>query len=69
MDEDPVAAQYQFTSDTRVGSFEIDNSTGNVKLINEMPGDAAGQHFDRVAVKIRRAWKTGQLPDFAERAC
>jgi hypothetical protein len=69
MDEDPAAAQYQFTTDTRVGSFKINKSTGNVKLINETLGDAAGQHFDRVAIKIRRAWKTGQLPDFAESAC
>lgn len=66
MDEDPAATRYQFTSDTRAGSFEIDKSTGNVKLINEMPGDAAGRHFEKAAVKIMRAWKTGQLPDFAE---
>lgn len=66
IDEDPAAARYRFASGDRSGSFEIDKSTGNITLVNQMPDDDAGRHFERAAVKIMRAWKTGPLPEFAE---
>ncbi|GGZ00630.1 hypothetical protein ACFFTM_09560 [Pseudoduganella plicata] len=66
IDEDPAAARYRFTSAERSGSFEIDKSTGNITLVNQMPDDDAGRHFERAAVKIMRAWKTGPLPEFAK---
>lgn len=64
--EDEASARYRFTSGTRTGTFEIEKTTGNVSLIDEMPDDPAGHHFERASVKIMGAWQAGQLPDFAE---
>lgn len=64
--QDQTTARYQFASGGRIGSFEIEKATGQVTLIDEMPDDTAGHHFERAAVKIMRAWRAGHLPDFAE---
>lgn len=64
--QDETTVRYQFASGARIGSFEIEKATGQVTLIDEMPDDTAGRHFERAAVKIMRAWKAGEMPDFAE---
>lgn len=64
--EDQRVARYRFSSGVRSGNFEIEKASGSIELLDEMPDDASGRHFERAAVKIIRAWKTGQLPDFAE---
>lgn len=67
MSEDDLVAIYRFTGDGgRTGSFQIDKESGDVSLVEPMPGDEQGRSFNRAAVKIMREWKQGNLPVRAE---
>lgn len=67
IDEGDDVANYRFKSDGgRVGLFQINKSSGEVKLIEQMPGDEGGHIFNRAAVKVMREWKRGKLPSVAE---
>lgn len=65
--ENDLVVSYRFTGDGgRTGSFQIDKESGEVSLVEQMPGDEQGHAFNRAAVKIMREWKQGNLPAFAE---
>lgn len=65
--EDDVAARYRFVGDNeRAGTFSIDKGTGDISLIEQMPGDEGGHMFNRAAMKVMRAWKQGSLPETTE---
>ena len=65
--EDDLVARYRFTCDGgRIGSFQIDKESGEVSLLEPMPGDERGHAFNRAAVKIMREWKQGNLPARSE---
>ncbi|TKC85968.1 hypothetical protein FAZ69_21885 [Trinickia terrae] len=67
IDEEGEVANYRFKSDGgRVGVFKICKSNGEVKLIEQMPGDEGGHIFNRAAVKVMREWKRGKLPSVTE---
>lgn len=65
--EDDGAARYRFVGDNgRAGTFAIDKETGEISLVEKMPGDEGGHMFNRAAMKILRAWKQGSLPESTE---
>ena len=65
--DDGSKAEYRFRGDHgSVGRFEIDKSSGDVQLLEEMEGDSSGASFKRASMKIKKSWMKGDLPDFAE---
>ncbi|MHA6916155.1 hypothetical protein ACQUJO_23930 [Ralstonia pseudosolanacearum] len=65
--ENTLTADYRFkVSDGRSGVFQIDKESGEIALLEEMPGDEGRHLFTRAAVKIMRSWKQGNLPSVAE---
>ena len=59
--------KYEFSSGGDIsGTFKINKVTGDVELIDAMPGDEQGHIFQRAAVKILKEWRKGTLPEFAE---
>ncbi|WP_155273474.1 hypothetical protein [Xanthomonas arboricola] len=66
-DEIESSVIYSFESDyDRCGTLRFSKMTGEVSLIEPMPGDERNQCFNRASVKIMREWKAGKLPDFLE---
>ncbi|WP_206996711.1 hypothetical protein [Trinickia mobilis] len=67
IDEKDTVANYRFKSDGGLtGVFQINKASGEVRILEEMPGDKAGHIFNRAAVKIMREWKQGKLPSVTE---
>lgn len=65
--ESDAVASYRFEGDARrSGSFDINKQTGEVSLVEQMPGDEKGHVFSRAAAKIMKEWKQGRLPENAE---
>lgn len=60
-------AKYRFTSDgTAVGCLLIDKQTGDIKILDPVPGDESGALAARAAVRLRKEWRSGHLPDLTE---
>jgi hypothetical protein len=65
--ENEAVASYRFEGDLhRTGSFDINKQTGEISLVEPMPGDEKGHAFSRAAAKIMKEWKQGSLPETAE---
>jgi len=63
-DDDVV---YEFTGDEgNSGEFKINKYSGEVTLLKEMIGNNGEKAFQRAAVKIRKEWKNGVLPNLTE---
>ncbi len=55
---------YQFlTTDGRLGELSISRGTGEVSLIQPMPGDEQRKLYARAARKVTMHWRSGELPD------
>lgn len=58
---------YRFTSDGgNSGVFEINKESGELSLLEPMPGDEEQNIYRRASIKIIREWKSGSLPDVTE---
>ncbi len=65
--EDQDSARYRFESDGgEAGTLAIKKSSGEVTVVEPLPGDEKGHVFSRAAAKIRKEWKAGRLPDATE---
>jgi len=65
--ENESAVQYSFETDpARLGVMELSKSNGESKLVQPMPGDESLHCYTRAAVKVRREWSEGRLPQALE---
>jgi hypothetical protein len=65
--DDANAAKYCFESDyENFGSLAIDKLSGQVTLLEPLPGDDKTLFFLRAAARIRKEWKDGRLPSEVE---
>ncbi|WP_444940643.1 hypothetical protein ACJJI3_19445 [Microbulbifer sp. ZKSA004] len=69
--EDEIMCKYSFCSNAKVsdgtikkvkGMLSIDKSSGEVELIDKMPGDDENMVFFRARAKIRKHWNNGEYP-------
>lgn len=61
------SAKYQFTSDgTHTGLLQIDKQSGDIQILEPLPGDEAGALAARAAARLRIEWRRGKLPDMTE---
>jgi hypothetical protein len=51
------------TRDNGEGRVELRRETGDVVLVRPSPDDADGFLFQRVAAKLRKHWRAGEVPD------
>jgi hypothetical protein len=66
-DETPESATYAFWSaPDNAGSLRIDKASGEVSLLTPIGGDERALLYTRAAMKLRREWQQGRLPDAAE---
>ena len=64
--EDDTSVVYAFTRSeppSPQGRLRIDKATGQVTLIEQLPGDTDGRAYSRAAHKIKTAWRVGTYPD------
>lgn len=65
--EDSEKAVYQFIGDREaVGKFSISKDSGELHLLEGMPGDVDEGAYRRASIKIFREWRNGNLPETAE---
>ena len=65
--EKSASVMYSFWSvPESVGTLEIDKTSGEVTLLSPLKGDEQERVFMRAAVKLRREWQEGRLPDSTE---
>ncbi len=65
--EDNDKAGYRFIGDDNYqGSFAILKTSGELNLIEGIPGDLDGGMYRRASMKILREWRNGNLPELAE---
>jgi len=61
---DGEEVEYTFsTTDGRTGRLRINRNTGQVRTVEQMPGDSLGAGAARAARKVTLAWNDGHLPD------
>lgn len=60
-------AVYEYWSheDSR-GTLQLNKSSGEVSPLQNIAGDEQGNLFMRAAMKLRREWKEGRLPEVTE---
>ena len=64
VEQDAHGVRYRFsTTDDRAGVLEIIKSSGEIRLIEELPGDESHRLYSRAARKIQLAWRSGTLPE------
>jgi hypothetical protein len=57
-------ADYTFSLvDRTSGSLRINKATGDVKLLEPLPGDNEERLFARAAHKVRQHWSKGEFPE------
>jgi hypothetical protein len=62
--ENPTSAEYTFgASEDRLGQLKLDKATGNMVLVEPVPGDDEGALYRRAAYKIKQHWAAGDLPE------
>lgn len=49
----------------KVGVLSIGRKSGEIMLVEAMPGDSGNAHFTRAGVKILQYWRKGELPESA----
>jgi len=65
--EDAESATYRFEGSAySAGMLRFSKQDGQATLLSAMPGDEKGHHFDRAAAKLRKKWRSGELPDVTE---
>jgi len=66
-DEDNEKVIYSFTGDGgNTGIFEINKISGDLNLLEGMPGDSDEAMYRRASIKILKEWKIGNLPNMTE---
>jgi hypothetical protein len=61
--EDAHKSRYSFEGDGgKTGILEINKQNGEVEQVAPMPDDDKARAFERAAVKLIKAWKSGSLP-------
>ena len=65
--EDSKSATYSFwTVPEHLGELKSDKSSGEVLLLLPVVGDEQERLFARAAMKLRREWQQGRLPESTE---
>lgn len=60
-----VVYEYWSKEDLR-GTLQLSKSSGEVSPLKRISGDERGDLFMRAAMKLRREWKEGRIPEIAE---
>jgi hypothetical protein len=63
--EELVIYEYWSKEDLR-GKLQLNKSSGEVFPLENIPGDEQGSLFMRAAMKLRREWKDGRIPEVTE---
>ena len=63
--EDDVSVEYRFSwsMETNFGLLQVDKRTGEVRVIQALPGDEKNRAFNCAARKVFLHWKEGEFPD------
>lgn len=61
------SVRYSFEADpARIGVLALNKATGDSQLVQPMPSDEGLHCYTRAAVKVRREWSEGRLPQTLE---
>lgn len=48
------------------GTLQLSKASGDIAPLNGVSGDERGDLFMRAAMKLRREWKEGRIPEITE---
>lgn len=61
-----IATYKYWSKEDSVGTLQLNKISGEVSPLQSIRGDDQGQIFMRAAMKLRREWKEGRMPDVTE---
>jgi hypothetical protein len=64
--EDGDSARYSFEDNKRTGILAIAKTTGEVVVLEPLPGDDSEILSSRAGAKLTKEWREGRFPEEAE---